>query len=103
MERLYQITLGLALIVGLAARAQTSPQTACSLAVRVLTPDGQRPEAPVSVKEENGHIHVDEQEDGDVHFCALGILPVTVTVGSDGLCNQVVVRNVPVTWDEPYL
>jgi len=78
-------------------------QDRCSLIVRVLTPDGRRPEAPVSVKEEGGRVEELEQEDEDVRFCALGILPVTVTVGSGGMCNQVVVRDVPVAWNRTYL
>jgi hypothetical protein len=38
-----------------------------------------------------------------VRFCDLGILPVTVKVGLDTVCNQVVVRDVPVAWNRKYL
>jgi hypothetical protein len=76
----------------------------CSLTVRVLSPDGRRPGASVSVKEENGRVKEQEadQESGDVRFCDLGGVPVTVTVGNDE-CNQVIVRGVPVSWNDPYL
>jgi hypothetical protein len=78
-------------------------QEQCSLIVRALTPDGLRPEAPISVTEQNGRIQELEQDDGDVRFCDLGILPVTVTVGNSATCNQVVVRDVPIAWDRSYL
>jgi hypothetical protein len=55
------------------------------------------------VTESSGRVEEKDQEDSDVRFCDLGILPVTVTVGSDGLCNQVTVHNVPVTLDGSYL
>jgi hypothetical protein len=74
----------------------------CSLSVRVLAPDGRRPEASVSVREASGRVTDKEQEDGDVQFCDLGIAPVTVKVGGDGLCNQVTIHNVPISWDHPY-
>jgi hypothetical protein len=69
----------------------------------VLSPTGTRPVVPVVVQEQNGREQEKYQEAGDVRFCDLGILPVTVKVGSDTLCNQVVVQNVPVAWRQPYL
>jgi len=78
-------------------------QGSCSLAVRVLLPDGRRVEAPVSVQEQNGRVEEQEHEDSDVTFCDLGILPVTVTVGSNGLCNQVLIRRVPISVERTYL
>lgn len=78
-------------------------QDRCSLIVRVLTPDGLRPGASVSVKEQNGRTEELEQGNEDVNFCDLGILPVTVTVGSSSVCNQVVVRDVPLAWNRTYL
>jgi hypothetical protein len=78
-------------------------EDACSLRVRVLSPDGQRPEAPVEVIEASGRAEDKEQGNSDVEFCDLGILPVTVKVGSSGLCNGVTVRDVPVSWDQTYL
>lgn len=104
MERLYKVVGGLALVsyttLGLCA---TVTQQECSLVVRVLTPDGRRPRAPISVQEKNGRVHEEEQIGGDARFCDLGILPVTVTVGSDGICNQVTVRDVPISWHRTYL
>jgi hypothetical protein len=70
--------------------------------VRVLLPDGRRPEAPVTVIEHGGRTEEKDQEDRDVEFCDLGILPVTVKVGSDGMCNQTTVENVPISYDNTY-
>jgi hypothetical protein len=99
MERLYQIVVLCALLgcSGLTAADQ------CSLVVRALTPDGERPEAPISVLEQNGRVERHDQEDADVRFCDLGILPVTVKVGSDGICNQVTIKDVPIRYGETYL
>ncbi len=78
-------------------------QDVCSLKVRVLSPDGRRPEASVTVIEKNGRIIEKEHGDFDVEFCDLGGRGVTVKVGLDWSCNQVVVNNVPVSWGIPYL
>ncbi len=80
-------------------------QTYCSLTVRVLAPDGRRPEVSISVAEKNGRtLEKDQEPDlGDVDFCDLGGLPVDVKVGNDGSCNQVTVHDVPIVWKEPYL
>lgn len=78
----------------------------CSLRVQVTSPDGRRPAVPVKVREENGRVQEKEQDPSlleDPAFCDLGILPVSVTVGSDGMCNQVTVRDVPVSLDRPYV
>jgi hypothetical protein len=103
MERLHQVVRAFALFICCALSLSAAPKGACSLTVRVLSPDGRRPEVPISVKEESGRVQEKDQENDDVQFCDLGILPVMVTVGSDGLCNQVTVHDVPVAWDEPYL
>jgi hypothetical protein len=78
-------------------------QDYCSLIVRVLTPQGLRPEVPISVREHDGRIEQREQGKEDARFCNLGILPVTVTVGSGSMCNQVEVRDVPVAWKRTYV
>jgi hypothetical protein len=104
LERLYQvICLGI-----LGALYVVSPRTAvagdfCSLTVRVISPNGSRPVAPITVREKSGRAEEKDQEDSDVPFCDLGILPVTVTVGSAGLCNQVTVRDVPLTMGDTYV
>ena len=57
---------------------------------------------PVSVIEKNGRREEKSQDtSGDVQFCDLGILPVTVVVGQKG-CNQIVVKDVPLSWRQPY-
>ena len=85
--------------------SSSSGQEVCSLAVRVLSPAGQRLAVPISVREQDGRVEERDEEpgSGDERFCDLGILPVAVTVGSDTLCNQVTIRNVPVTAWRPYL
>ncbi len=80
-----------------------SAQDRCSLVIRVLAPDGLRPEVTITVRERNGRTEQKDQEDKDVRFCDLGILPVEVKVGSDGMCNAVTVRNVPVSLDDTFL
>jgi hypothetical protein len=72
------------------------------LAVRALSPDGRRPQAFISVREKNGRVTELEQTDRDVRFCGLGILSVDVTVGQEG-CNQVVVRDVPISPEQTFL
>ena len=103
MERLHQVAL--ALFVGvklLTGDPLFGADSYCSLSVRVLSPDGRRPRVPVSVEDSNGRVLDREQASGNVRFCDLGIRPVTVTVGLPG-CNQVVVKDVPLTWKNPYL
>jgi hypothetical protein len=78
-------------------------QDYCSLTVRVVTPDGRRPQVSVSVQEANGRVVEKDHESRDVRFCDLGGLPVTVKVGGSDTCNQVIVREVPIAWNEPYL
>jgi hypothetical protein len=102
MERLHPINVLALVTTCLAIGSSALLGESCSLAVKVLLPDGRRVEAPVSVREENGRLEEHEHEDSDVIFCDLGILPVTVTVGSDGLCNQVIIRRVPISLDRTY-
>jgi len=83
--------------------ASVTAQDYCSLVVKVVSPDGRRPGASVYVEEKSGRIQEKDQEFDDVKFCDLGALPVTVKVGEDRSCNQVIVREVPIAWNEPYL
>jgi len=71
----------------------------CSLAVKVIDPQGREPETLVSVRERDGRVTQHENARGGVGFCNLGITPVEVTVGPPS-CNQAIVRNVPVDWAE---
>jgi hypothetical protein len=82
-----------------AVAPHTSAQSFCSLTVRALYPDGQPADAMVSVQEKSGRIESVRQTAKDVRFCDLGALPVTVKVGLDSTCNQVVIHNVPLTWN----
>ena len=72
----------------------------CSLVVRVVSPEGDRPEVLVSVREKDGRLIAPDPTSGDVRFCDLGMRPVTVRVGADDTCNQVTVANVPLWWHE---
>src|ERR1700690_2262985 len=104
MERLRQVVYLLALASYCTLAAPTaSAQDGCSLVVRVLATDGRRPGVPVSVREQSGRVEEKEQGDSDVRFCDLGILRVTFAVGSDSMCDQVTVHEVPVSLDDTYL
>jgi hypothetical protein len=103
MERLHQVIRFGALLLVLSGLRGIAAADYCSLAVRVLSPDQRRPvEVLISVREKSGRIIEKETTGEDVRFCDLGIRPVTVTVGGD-TCNQVVVRDVPLEWNEQYL
>lgn len=56
----------------------------------------------VFVIESGGRTEERELTSPEVQFCDLGGLPVTVKVGEDWDCNQVVVRNDHVTFGRPY-
>jgi hypothetical protein len=71
----------------------------CSLSVRVENPSGKEVEARVVIEEQNGWKTERTTTRGVARFCGLGVTPVSVTVG-DAACNQVVVRNVPLEWNE---
>lgn len=77
-------------------------QDYCSLKVRVITPNGERPDVLVTVIE--GSRLIERYQGGsDVEFCDLGILPVMVKIGNRDDCNHVAVTNVPIEWKSPYL
>jgi hypothetical protein len=100
MGQLHQMNRHLVWILALIApSALNSAQSYCSLTVRVFYPDGQPADAVVSVHEKSGRVESIRQEGAEVRFCDLGALPVTVKVGPDGTCNQVVVENVPMGWN----
>src|SRR5271166_4987070 len=70
----------------------------CSLVVKIIDPQGRRRDARITVEEKDGRNVIKEAETGEAKYCDLGIFPVTVTIGHPE-CNQVVIRNVPLTWD----
>lgn len=71
----------------------------CSLRVKVESPSGKMVDVHVVVEEQNGSKIEKTTVKGLAEFCGLGIKPVSVTVGGQG-CNQVVVRDVPLRWNE---
>ena len=71
----------------------------CSLNVKVESPSGKEVDTRVLVVEQNGWKAELTTRHGPAKFCGLGINPVSVTVGDAG-CNQVIVRNVPLSWNE---
>lgn len=105
MEKLLQMrALLLVLVFAWVTAAAGAEGSYCSLSVHVVSPDGRTLEfARVRVEERNGRTVEKVQRGGPANFCDLGILPVTVTVGLEGACNQTIVRNVPLEWGEPYL
>ena len=103
MDGLHQMIKTFAILIVLFNASIAVAADYCSLIVRVLSPDGRRVEALVSVREKNGRVVEKDPTAEDVKFCDLGIAPVTVKVGADGTCNQVVVRNIPLAWQERYL
>ena len=103
MGQLYQVNRRLVWLLATAvfSAVPVTAQSYCSLTVRVLQADGQRADAPVTIEEKGGRTERRRQGPTDALFCDLGALPVSVKVGLDGTCNQVVVRNVPVAWNMP--
>ena len=101
MDRLYSLTSLFFLCLYWASAAHAAGY--CSLAVRVLSPGGKREVALVSVQEKSGRKIEKDLTARDVEFCDLGIAPVTVKVGADGTCNQIVIKDVPLHWQERYL
>jgi hypothetical protein len=103
MERLHQLTKVIPFLLFLGGLQAAIAADYCSLVVRVLSPDRRRPlEVLISVREGSGRVIEKETTSEDVRFCDLGITPVTVRVGGD-TCNQTVVRDVPLTWQEQYV
>jgi len=74
----------------------------CSLVVDVVTPNGKKPVALVGVTEQNGRKLELLQRGQAARFCDLGVRSVTVKVGGDDTCNQVVVNDVPMFWQKTY-
>jgi hypothetical protein len=100
MERLHQMIGRVGLMLLLFASSSLGADDYCSLVVRVLDPKGRRPETIVSVHERNGRMIETEPTNKDATFCDLGLTSVTVKVGADGTCNQVIVNNVRLYWRE---
>src|SRR5438128_4567871 len=99
MEKLFQmkIIFGVAFLV-LVVRETAMAQDRCSLVVRVVDSDNKEvPGAHIKVTERNGRVVEATNRRGGTRFCDLGILPVTITVGSKA-CNEVTVRNAPLDW-----
>jgi hypothetical protein len=70
----------------------------CSLVVQLHDRGGSAVETRVNVQDSAGRAVSTQVEGTEARFCNLGILPVTVTVGKEVSCNQVVVKNVPLRW-----
>ena len=72
----------------------------CSLIVEVTAPNGKKPAANIMVTEQNGRELYQLAEGRDAQFCDLGLRPVTVKVGGDRTCDQVIIRDVPLYWQK---
>ena len=78
--------------------AQSLPGHYCSLVVSVVDEKGQETEDTVVVVDSQGNETEYTGRPGRAHFCALGILPVTIRVGKPNSCNYTVISNVPLEW-----
>jgi len=72
-------------------------KTYCSLRIEVKTSDPFRPLVPITVEEPNSPSQSATTRGGEVEFCGLGILPITIRVG-DTACSQVIVTKVRLRW-----
>jgi hypothetical protein len=82
-----------------AASAPAAGQDFCPLVVHVMDPGGKLVSGvPVKVEEKSGRAVSSTVEKGEVRFCDLGVLHVTVSVGFPSGCNYTVVQNVPLVW-----
>lgn len=80
--------------------ASAAAKDYCSLTVQVANAHGYKPTGvSVSLVEVNGRVETGATKDGEVRFCDLGMSPVTLTIGERDRCNEVVVRNVALSWD----
>jgi hypothetical protein len=103
MERLYKVTIVYVLLLLGIVFSASAANDYCSLVVHVVSPERQpQTEVLVSVRETNGRASEKETTSEGASFCDLGVMPVTVTIGGD-TCNQVVVRDVPLVWNEQRL
>ena len=97
MDKLLQMKIVLVPVLFILSAITATAQDRCSLIVKVVDPSEHEVEARITVKEQNGRLLRAENEPGGAKFCDLGILPVTVSVGS-AACNQVTVQSVPLEW-----
>jgi hypothetical protein len=82
----------------LSLAATAAAQDHCSLVVKVVDRQGTLLSTPVRVEEQNGRRHDGERTRNGVSFCALGLYPVTVTVGRNGCPQTIDVRDVELSW-----
>jgi hypothetical protein len=86
------------IFLAILSTASVAAQDYCSLIVQVVDPAGNKASGvSVSVQEVGGRIETISTENGEAHFCDLGVKGVTITVG-DSIGCQTVVRNVPLEW-----
>jgi hypothetical protein len=90
----------LRLFLWLAALASAAAgQDQCPLLVRVMNPAGNLLSGvPVTVEEKDGRAESGVTNNGQVRFCDLGVLHVTVGIGSQYGCSYTKVQNVPLAW-----
>jgi len=76
-------------------------QAYCSLTIRIVDgADKPVPQVALRLEEAGGRVIQATARNGEFNACDLGVLPVTVTVGSSD-CDRVTVENVPLGWQEP--
>lgn len=75
----------------------------CALVVKIVDPSNQPIDTYVTVMDSAGSATEQKATNGAANFCGLGIKPVTVTVGRNERCNQLIVKNVPLRWGRTYV
>jgi hypothetical protein len=100
MAKLLQVIL-LAGTILLLLPAETAAQDYCSLIVKLVDANNRQDLSikTITLTESGGRTLKAENRGGEVRFCDLGILPVTITVGSP-YCHEVNIRNVPLQFGE---
>jgi hypothetical protein len=87
------------IFLAILSTASVAAQDYCSLIVQVVDPGGNKvSRVSVSAQEGGGRIvTASTEEDGEAHFCDLGVRGVTITIGVTIGC-QTIVRNLPLEW-----
>jgi hypothetical protein len=97
MEKLLSSVMFGTLLVCVWTPVHLRAQENCSLTVKLLDANGKEDLSPrrIRVTEQSGREIEVVSRRGEARFCDLGILPVTITVGSP-YCHEVTVDSVPV-------
>src|ERR1035438_4036159 len=100
MKFMFQMRSGTQLgLLLLLAAAKAAAGDYCSLTVQVSDGHGNKPTGvTVKLTEFNGRVEIETTKTGEAKFCDLGSSGVDLTIGEPDHCNEVVVRNVAMSW-----